>query len=65
MWAKGGRGNEKKEKMGMKRSTGRLTALLRPSYKYAVHKKLKILSDDKLSDVCQTGGYKKLRYFER
>ena len=49
--------------MGMKSSVGKL-ALLWPSYKYGAHKKLKNLSDDKLSEVCQMGGYKKLGYFK-
>ena len=49
--------------MGMKSSVGR-PVLLWPSYRYETHKKLKNLSDDMLSEVCQTGGYKKFEYFE-
>ena len=44
----------KEKKMGMKPSAGRLTTLLWLSYRYRAHKKLKILSDNKLSEVCQT-----------
>ena len=59
---KGWRGNEKREKDG---SVGRLTTLVWPSYRYRSHKKKKkSVSDEKLSEVCQTGGIRKLWYFK-
>ena len=35
-----------------------------PSYKYRAHKKLKILSDDKLSDSAKWVGCRELGYFK-
>ena len=35
-----------------------------PIYRYESHKKIEKLSDEKLSKVCRTGGYRKLGYFK-
>ena len=58
---KGWRGNEKREKDG---SVGRLIASIWLSYRYGSHKNQKSVSDEKLSEVCQTGGIRKLGYFK-
>ena len=35
-----------------------------PLYRNGSHKKVEKLSDEKVSEVCQTGGYRKLGYFK-
>ena len=58
---KGWRENEKREKDG---SAGRLIASIWLSYRYGSHKNQKSVSDEKLSEVCQTGGIRKFGYFK-
>ena len=54
---------EKRKWWGMD-SAVRLNRKVWPIYKYRSHKKVEKLSDKKLSEVCQTDGYRKLRYFK-
>ena len=58
---KGWRGNKKREKDGF---VGRLIASIWPSYRYGSHKNQRSVSDEKLSEVCQTGGIRKFEYFK-
>ena len=43
---------------------GRLNKRVWPIYRYGFHKKVEKLSDEKLSEVCQMGGYRKVGYFK-